>query len=363
MDGETWNAIIAGLPRPHLLQTWEWGQVKSAGWTVQPQVWRGDNGQPIAAALVLERAAFLIPGLPLRVLYVPRGPLLDWSNAEARRTALDGLQRLARQRGAIFVKIDAEVPVGTGVPGTETEHEDPVGQALTGELLGRGWLFSPEQVQFRNTVLIDLRADEATLLARMKQKTRYNLRLAEKKGVQVRVGTLDDLPQLYRIYAETSVRDGFVIRPEGYYVQVWRLFMERGMAQPLIAEVEGEPVAGLVLFWFGGTAWYMHGMSREAHREKMPNYLLQWEAMRQAKAAGCERYDLWGAPDEFNPSDSMWGVFRFKEGLGGEVVRTIGAWDYPVHPRLYRAYTQLLPRLLDWMRRRGQERTRQEVSR
>ena len=138
--------------------------------------------------------------------------------------------------------------------------------------------------------------------------------------------------------------------------------MQVGMAEPLIAEVEGQPVAGVIVFRFAGRAWYLYGMSRELHREKMPNYLLQWEAMQRAKAAGCLSYDLWGAPDEFNEADPLWGVYRFKEGLGGQVVRTIGAWDLPVSPLLYRLYTRTLPRLLDVARRGGRTRTRQSVS-
>jgi len=89
----------------------------------------------------------------------------------------------------------------------------------------------------------------------------------------------------------------------------------------------------------------------------MPNYLLQWEAMKRAKVRGCSLYDLWGAPDEFNEADSMWGVFRFKEGLGGEVVRTLGAWDYPARAFWYWTYTRIIPRVLDVMRRRGRART------
>jgi lipid II:glycine glycyltransferase (peptidoglycan interpeptide bridge formation enzyme) len=125
--------------------------------------------------------------------------------------------------------------------------------------------------------------------------------------------------------------------------------------------VDGEAVAALIVFRFCGKAWYLYGMSRSLHREKMPNYLLQWEAMRRAKAAGCTVYDLWGAPEVFNESDPLWGVFRFKLGLGGVVHRTIGAWDLPIRPVLYRLYTHLLPRLLAIMRRRGQARTQQSI--
>jgi peptidoglycan pentaglycine glycine transferase (the first glycine) len=320
-------------------------------------LWRSQEGQVRAAALVLSRSA---PG-GFKVLYIPRGPLLDWGDAGVRDQVLADVQALARRPGVIFLKMDPEVPVGWGVPGTPEEREDLLGQQARDEFLRRGWRESQDQVQFRNTAWLDLSGEEADWLARMKQKSRYNLRLAERKGVQVRSASTEELPFLYHMYAETSVRDGFVIRPQSYYVSLWQAFMAEGMAQPLIAEVEGEGVAGLVLFHFAGRAWYLYGMSRAAHRDKMPNYLLQWEAMRRAKAAGCAWYDLWGAPDLFDESDPMWGVFRFKEGLGAIVVRTPGAWDYTTRPLFYNLYTRVLPRLLDRMRRRGKEQTRQQV--
>jgi lipid II:glycine glycyltransferase (peptidoglycan interpeptide bridge formation enzyme) len=275
---------------------------------------------------------------------------------------LDGLQALAKKEKAIFIKIDPEVLLGSGIPGSVGEIENPSGRLISGELESRGWRFSQSQIQFRNTVWLDLNRTEEDWLARMKPKTRYNIRLAEKKGVTVRSGTIEDLSSVYRMYAETSVRDGFVIRPETYYLRAWKYFMEAGLAEVLLAEVDGELVAGLILFFTGQRSWYMYGMSRETHRDKMPNYLLQWHAMRTSRARGCLQYDLWGAPDIFDETDSMWGVFRFKEGLGGQVSRFIGAWDFPSRPLLYRAYTNILPRLLNSMRQRGKEQTRREVS-
>ncbi|MBI3362398.1 MAG: peptidoglycan bridge formation glycyltransferase FemA/FemB family protein [Chloroflexi bacterium] len=134
------------------------------------------------------------------------------------------------------------------------------------------------------------------------------------------------------------------------------------MAQPFVAEVEGQAVAAILVFQFGGTATYMYGMSREAHREKMPNHLLQWEAIRWAKARGCAVYDFWGAPDRFDETDRLWGVWRFKEGFGGEVVRTIGAWDFPVSKLWYWFYTAVVPRYLDLLRRRGRRLTKESLA-
>ena len=372
-DGQPseWNQLISSLPNPHFLQTWEWAQVKAKyGWEPIPFTWDsgiGTGESILAAAMVLRRTVSFRGMFKLDILYIPKGPIMDWENESLRQQVLDDLQSFARDQRAIFLKIDPDVVLGTGIPKGEDSRQDNGGQAVRSELIRRGWSDSSEQIQFRNTVVIDLSASEEEMLARMKQKTRYNIRLAEKKGVTVRPGTVGDLPMLYKMYAETSVRDGFVIRDNGYYQTVWTTFMQsssvRGQpsAQPLIAEVDDEPVAAIFLFSFAGRAYYVYGMSHNAHREKMPTYLLQWEAMKRAKELECKVYDLWGAPDEFSENDSMWGVFRFKEGLGGEVVHTLGAYDFAPNKLWYKLYTEVMPRVLNLMRSRGKARTRESL--
>ncbi len=349
-DLTSWNDILRALPLAHVLQTRAWAAVKARfGWQPEPHVWHDDRGRVIAAAMLLRRR---LPWPGGSVLYAPKGPLLrSWHRAAWRERVLADLARYARDTGALFLKIDPDVVVGTGIPGTATARETAVGQAVRALLARRGWRFSAEQVQFRNTVCLDLRPDEAALLAAMKQKTRYNIRLAARKGVRVRSGQQEDLPLLYRMYAETAARDGFLIRPQAYYLTAWQTMMEADLAEPLIAEVEGEAVAGLILFRFAGRAYYFYGMSTGRHRNKMPSYALQWKAIRRAKAAGCRWYDFWGAPDTFQESDRMWGVFRFKMGFGAQVVRTLGAWDFPARPWGYRGYTRVWPLLLTLWRR------------
>ncbi len=376
-----WNSLISNLPNPHFLQTYEWGQVKAKyGWIPYYAVWTDDGkfqisqttdnwslniDHCVAAALILKKQ-ILSRGFAARlsILYAPKGPLLDWDNTALRTRVLNDLQSYARKQGAIFLKIDPDIVLGRGVPDSEGDVTENNGQAARSELTRRGWGYSSDQIQFQNTVLVDLSATEEEMLARMKPKTRYNVRLAEKKGVTTRTGTVDDLPMLYKMYAETSVRDGFVIRDENYYMTVWKLFMHSTVhgqpsTVPLIAEVDNQPVAAIFLFMFAGRAYYVYGMSRNMHREKMPTYLLQWEAMKRAKASGCSAYDLWGAPEVFDESDSMWGVYRFKEGLGGEVVRTLGAYDFAPNKLWYKLYTEVMPRVLDVMRSRGKEKTKQ----
>jgi peptidoglycan pentaglycine glycine transferase (the first glycine) len=364
MQGLEWDSIISHLPGAHILQTWEWAKIKeSYGWKMLPQVWKDDSGTVRAAAMVLQRT--ISPGgfaARLRILYVPRGPLLDWSDPIWRVRVLEDLKILARKQRAIFIKIDPEMVIGTGIPGAEDVQESGIGPQVLADLKTGIWRYSSEQIQFKNSVWLDLTLSEKELLGKMKQKARYNLRLAERRGVQVLQGNLSDLPMLYRMYAETSIRDGFVIRPEAYYLQVWQNFIARGKAEVLLATVDGQVVSALLLFFFAGKAWYLYGMSSDVHRDKMPNQLLQWKAICRAKELGCSSYDLWGAPDVFNESDSMWGVFRFKEGLGGRVVRTLGAWDYPNQRCMYWIYTSLLPRVMNVLRWRGKQKIRREVS-
>jgi lipid II:glycine glycyltransferase (peptidoglycan interpeptide bridge formation enzyme) len=219
-------------------------------------------------------------------------------------------------------------------------------------LLTRGWRTSNEQIQFRNTALLDLTRSEDELLAAMKSKTRYNVRLASRRGVTVRAGKVHDIPRFYDMYAETGQRDGFLTRPLAYYSDAWRTFLEAGLAHMLLAEVEGDAVAGAILFRFGDTAWFNYGASTDRHRSRMPNYALQWEAIRWARSVGCMVYDMWGAPDTLDESDRLWGVWRFKAGLGAQFAPHIGAYDYPTSQLLYWAYGIALPRYLAWLRQR-----------
>ncbi len=330
---EDWNQGLLRFPSPHVLQTWEWGEVKAqTGWTMHAmRLLRGDEA--IAQALVLRRE---VPVLPMGVGYVPKGPILDWENPEHVAETLDALQRLAHPLRLLFIKIDPDV-----------DPDTPAGQRVIALLRERGWRPSPEQIQFRNTVLVDLQGSEEEILQRMKSKWRYNIRLATRRGVRVREGTLADLPTFYALYEETARRDRFLIRPFAYYKRVWEHFLRRGMAHLLLAEWEGTPVAGLMLFVFGERAWYMYGASAGGDaRRHMPNHLLQWEAIRLARARGCTTYDMWGAPDELREDDPMWGVYRFKAGFGGTFQRWIGAWDWPAQPWGYRVYVHILPRVM-----------------
>ncbi len=351
-DRSVWDEALACLPVAHVLQTWDWGNFKSR-WGWQPtRLLFEEAGQPLAVAQVLRRR---LPRIPLCVSYVPKGPALDYDDISLLAQVLSALERWTRQQRSLFVKIDPDVWLG---PGSKDRPPLPKAVAVMETLAARGWRRSREQIQFKNSIIIDLTPDENDLLIHMKAKTRYNIGLTDRRGVSVRPGTESDLKTFYSLYDETSQRNGFLIRPPAYYLDVWTQFLRAGRAHLLLAEIAGESIAGLLLFHFGQTAWYMYGASSSRHRNLMPNHLLQWEAIRLAKHLGCTQYDMWGAPDRFDESDPMWGVYRFKTGFGGETMRGMGAFDYSPLRRLYWVYTIAMPRILALMRRRHQSKSR-----
>jgi lipid II:glycine glycyltransferase (peptidoglycan interpeptide bridge formation enzyme) len=355
-DAAAWDRALLALPNPHLLQSWAWGQFKARhGWSARRLLFQ-EGGRTVAAASLLRRR---LPWLPLVVLYVPRGPALDWGEPTLVGDVLARLEALAHRERAIFIKIDPDVYEPDGAPAFSPRPANA--PQVAGLLAARGWRPSAEQIQFRNTVLLDLRPGEEALLAAMKAKTRYNVRLAARRGVEVEAYTGEGVPPaaleaFYGLYAETAQRDGFPLRPLAYYGDAWGSFLQADLAHLLLARRQGEALAGLILYLFGPTAWYLYGASSERHRECMPNNLLQWEAMCRARATGCTLYDLWGAPDLLDEADPMWGVVRFKLGLGGELARGLGAWDFPVQRPAYWLYGTVIPRYLGWLRARSQNK-------
>lgn len=320
---ETWDEAVA-RSGGHVLQSFAWGELKARfGWRVERLALEK------ARAQVLYRA---LPGGLGTLAYVPKGPVADYADADSLGELLAGIRLLGRQQRAICLKIEPNL------------EDSPV---LGKQLQDLGFRPSPQEVQPRRTIVVDLSAEPEALLRRMKSKTRYNIRLAGRKGVTVRHGTEADLAAVYRLMEATAQRDGFGIHTSEYYESAYRLFVRSGQGCLLLAEYEGQLLAALVAFAFGDTACYMYGASSDEHRNRMPTYLLQWRAMNWAKEQGCLSYDLWGVPDEEEEvleaefaqrHDGLWGVYRFKRGFGGRLVRTPGAWDLVYAPLRYQLY-------------------------
>lgn len=314
---EAWDALIARDPNGHLLQTWAWGSLKGEfGWQpVRLAVER--DGALVAGAQVLWRRLG-----PLRLGYIPRGPAFPEPDDAAQRALWQGIEGLARRARAVALLVEPNWPDGA-----------PEAEALA----AHGLRPSPDTVQPRRTIVVDLDASEQEILARMKSKWRYNVRLAARRGVEVRPVGLEGLDAFYALLRLTGRRDGFAIHSAAYYRRALDLLAPLGRAELFLAHHEGEPLAGLMAMAFGPMAIYMYGASSNARRELMPNHLLQWWAMQWARGLGCAYYDLWGIADveASSPTAALRGVQRFKEGFGGRVVRTVGAYQRVYAPALH----------------------------
>ncbi len=321
-----WNKFVQGHPYGHVLQSWEWGEFKAhSGWfPLRAALRQAETGRIVAAAQILRRG---VPHVPLQAghfAYLPKGPVLDWAQPASGHLChifLTQLDALLQQQGAIALRIEPVLPVGT-------PESAPAVALLT------DWsTYTVSPLQPLRTIILDLSPDEEMLLARMKEKWRYNVRLAARKGVTVRVAnSSDDVRAWYELLRVTSERDHFGIHTLDYYLQAWRHLNSAGWADLLLAEYQGQLLAGIFVTSFGAEAIYLYGASSNEQRHLMPNYLLQWEAIRRARRVGAARYDLWGIPASDDEEEAMAGVYRFKRGWGGKIVTFVGAFEKTYHP-------------------------------
>lgn len=358
-----WDPALA-VAEGGFLQSWGWGEFKhEVGWTPGRYVLLATGNrrppQPLIGAQILFRPVPRVP-LPVSIAYIPRGPVAFAAAPEhdfiTMRAFWEGIHRQARGRGAIFLKVEPNTHLGEGIARPDVDRR----MAALG--------FMPAaRLQPARTIVLDLDKSEDALLKAMKPKTRYNLRLAVRRGVQVRQAeTLADLHAFYKLLEVTAARDEFGIHTFAYYEKLWREFSGGSRLAGLLilladhpdpAEQAAGPIAGLLALRFGKEAVYMYGASANKGREHMPNYLLQWEAIQWARTHGCSLYDFWGIPDppaeteseaqnELSPVNTrsgLRGVYWFKKGFGGREIDYPGAYDFVYNPFLYKL----------WLRWRG----------
>jgi peptidoglycan pentaglycine glycine transferase (the first glycine) len=316
-----WDSFLVKFPNAHILQSTAWGQLKADfGWKVSHVV------LPDCGAQILIKQ--VLPGISFA--YIPKGPV----GVDCQDLWPD-IDDICCRMKCVFVKVEPDYWMVD-----DDKSGEPFGK------LPENFIRSSHSIQPLRTLIIDITGDEAQILGRMKQKTRYNINLAIKKNVVVK--QQKDLSCFYNLMEITGQRDQFGIHSLAYYQRAFDLFHVHDQCLLLLAEYEGAPISAVIVFKFGDRAWYFYGGSSNMHREKMSNYLLQWEAMRWARSQGCTKYDLWGVPDEdldtleatfTKQSTGLWGVYRFKRGFGGELKRSEGPWDRIYKPNLYRLYS------------------------
>ncbi|MCL1791874.1 MAG: aminoacyltransferase [Peptococcaceae bacterium] len=336
-DKMRFNAFISGHPKGHVMQLWQWGDIKGrTGWkpwrllvtkeSGEGAQHRSEDPSSVAAMTVLERQLPLVGG---PIFYAPRGPVADIHDQELLDVVWAAVRGKAKERGAILLKIDPDVSV------------EDVGFAKLLEksgfkLLETGKNF--EGIQPRFVFRLDIGQKEDVLLEAMHQKTRYNIRLAQRKGVSIRRGTREDLPVFYEVLKETTQRDNFMVRSLNYFEDMYDSLQPAGFAELFLAEYGGRVVAGAFAMTAGEKAWYVYGASSNADRNVMPNYLIQWEMIRWAKGLGCTLYDFRGVSGDLNEENPLYGLYKFKKGFGGVFTEFIGEWDVVYRPVMYRVW-------------------------
>lgn len=317
----------------NFLQSGYWGKFKGeTGWKSIP-LKLTYNGKSVPL-LVLTRT---FKGT-VSIAYVPHGPDL-YIEPEDREYFLNRLSRDLLgflPLATFFIRYD----LLWGETGVENFPE---------RLKFSGIHKAPMDIQPPDTVIINLKSSEDEILAAMHKKTRYNIKLAGKKGVELFWGSESDLDTWYDLYRTTAERDKIAIHSLSYYKKVFSLAAESETAPDvsiLLARHENDLLAGIVVVFDGKRATYLYGASSNEKRNLMPAYALQWEAMKEAKKRGCETYDMFGIPPTDDPAHAMHGLYRFKTGFGGEVHHCLGAWDYKYSSLVYPIY-----RVLEAMRK------------
>ena len=323
-----WDRFLSLAPGGHHLQSSLWGQVKSMlGWRVVRVMVTRDGRLHGGAQLLLRTA----PALGA-VGYVARGPVLASPDPGARDVVLGALERVRRRLRVRYIVVQP--------PAAQ--------QAIVRDLQTRGYREAGRLVEPhpRCTVVVDLSGDEDRLLAAMKSKTRYNIGLAQRKGVTVRKGGPSDIAVFHRLLTLTGERQRFAVPSQEYFGDLMRIMAPGGHAQLFLAEVHDEPVSAVLVIAFGDTVSYKRGAWSGDQGQRHPNELLHWTAMRWAKQQGYRYYDFEGIDNAW-PSGGTRSVSSFKLGFGGDVVQSPGPYELVTNPMLRRAYDGLFRHLLD----------------
>lgn len=382
-------------PVGHALQSPEWGKFKSRGeWKYQLVGVRQDN-QLIAAAMVLRRR---LP-LGMSIFYVPRGFVMDYRQSQVLAFMTNQLVGYCKKQKGILLTIDPCIVLQERTLEGQIVADGISHHALVKELKELGYRHKGDSVDFegiqpRFVFQLPLDRPLVDIQKNFHHKTRYNIRVADRKGVRVYEGKEDDLVEFHRIMEVTGKRDGFITRPLSYFRDMYqelaptgrmKLYMakydiskaletteqaidkEQGKAnsddkrilklqtekEELVKLKEQYPegllVSGTILLINGKKAWYLYGASDNLYRNVMANYKIQWAMIQEAYQAGCQVYDFRGISGDLNPDNPLYGLYRFKKGFNGQMVEYIGEFDYPIRPFFYYLWEWLLPKVKKWM--------------
>ena len=324
-DEEEYTKFLENHERCNFQQSLEWAKVKTS-WK-REVILAEDNNKKIIGSLMVWVRKIPIFG---NIMYSARGPVCDIHDMEVLQQLAEGAKILAKKYNAIVLRIEPDIK-------SDDEQFKNIMLQLGFSIKDNAKNFRDE-IQPRYVFRLDTKGKtEDEIFKAFHQKTRYNIRLATKKGVTIKDGTKEDLKDFHKIMITTGIRDGFITRPLEYFEKMYDELGPEHM-KILMAYYDNEPISGVIPIMYGNKTWYLYGASSNEHRNLMPNYLLQWEMIKMAIARHDDIYDFRGVSGVVDESHPQYGLYRFKKGFGAKFTEFIGEIYLPFKPLKFRLY-------------------------
>ena len=324
---KAYKKFLENHERCNFQQSLEWAEIKKPNW-IPEVVLAEDEDKNIIGSLCVWIRKMPIFG---NMMYSSRGPVCDIHDIAVMKQLTDGVKELAKKYNAFGLSIEPDI-----------ETDD---QAFRDIVTNLGYKIKDDAKDFKDEIQprfvfrLDIKnKTEEEIMAGFHQKWRYNIRLAGRKGVEIKEGTREDLKDFHKIMIETGNRDGFITRPLSYFEKMYDNMVPEGHMKLLMAYYDGKPISGVIPIFYGNKTWYLYGASSNQHRNLMPNYLLQWEMIKMAIARHDDIYDFRGVSGVVDESHPQYGLYRFKKGFGAEYTEFIGEVYMEFKPLRYRAY-------------------------
>lgn len=315
------EAFVEGHPKGHFIQSRMWGDVKN-NWDWVGIISRGSDGAVRGAMSILVRH---LPVVPWTMMYAGRAPVCDVHDEETLRDLIDAAKKAAKKYHSYVLKMDPDVL------SSDTEFAD-IMRRIGFDIQEESKNFEGVQPRYVFRLYLEGRGEDE-LLASFTQKTRYNIRLASRKGVTVKICGDEMVHDFSQIMNETGVRDGFIVRGEDYFRKMLNVLGEH--ARLYMAFYEDKPIAGTLAVWYGDKVWYLYGASSNEYRNVMPNYLLQWEMIRWAVEKNARVYDFRGVSGDLSEDNPLYGLYRFKAGFNGDFTEFVGEMNLILSKPVY----------------------------
>ena len=318
---QEYEAFVQSHPKGNFAQSCLWGKQKPA-WIWKAIAVRGEDGAIKGSMAVMIRK---MPMVGRTLMYACRGPVCDLDDRETFAQLLEGAKALAKEYKSYVIKIDPDVP------SSNTEFAEML-RSFGFRSKEGGKNFEAIQPRYVFRLDVDGKTEEE-LQAGFHQKWRYNIRVAQKKGVEVKICGKEMVPAFADLMLTTGVRDGFVTRQPEYFAAMLDNLGEH--CRLYMAFHEGQPIAGTLAIHYGDKVWYLYGASSNEHRNLMPNYLLQWCMIQWAVEQGCRVYDFRGVSGDVSEDNPLYGLYRFKKGFGGDFTEFVGEMDLVLNKPVY----------------------------